>query len=98
MIQGGKFPALRDPRVFCCIFRDLRACRPELSDLRGSAPRLSGFRGVNFPLSGIYVFSAAFSGIYVHGQKILFGPVDKPVRRESTNLAVALKSMTNTEA
>ena len=32
------------------------------------------------------------------GQKILFGPVDKPVRRESTNLAVALKSMTNTEA
>ena len=24
--------------------------------------------------------------------------VDKPVRRESTNLAVALKSMTNTEA
>ena len=32
------------------------------------------------------------------GQKILFGPVDKPVRRESTNLAVALKPMTNTEA
>ena len=32
------------------------------------------------------------------GQKILFGPVDRPVRRESTNLAVALKSMTNTEA
>ena len=32
------------------------------------------------------------------GQKILFGPVDKPVRRESTNLAIALKSMTNTEA
>ena len=24
------------------------------------------------------------------GQKIMFGPIDKPVRRESTNLAIAL--------
>ena len=31
-------------------------------------------------------------------QKIMFGPVDKPVRRESTNLAIALKTMTNTKA
>ena len=27
------------------------------------------------------------------GQKVLFGPVDKPVRRESTNLAIALKEL-----
>ena len=26
------------------------------------------------------------------GQKVLFGPVDKPVRRESINLAIALKT------
>ena len=26
------------------------------------------------------------------GQRILFGPVDKPAQRESTNLAIALKS------
>ena len=32
------------------------------------------------------------------GHKTLFGPVDKPVRRESTNLAIALKSVINTKA
>jgi len=32
------------------------------------------------------------------GQKIVFGPVDKPIRRESTNLAIALKTITNTKA
>ena len=32
------------------------------------------------------------------GQKVLFGPVDKPVRRESTNLAIALKTITNKTA
>ena len=32
------------------------------------------------------------------GQKVLFGPVDKPIRRESTNLAIALKTITNKTA
>ena len=32
------------------------------------------------------------------GHKTLFGPVDKPVRRESANLAIALKTITNTKA
>ena len=42
MIQGGKFPALRDPGVFCCIFQDPRACTPALPDPRGFSTRFPG--------------------------------------------------------
>ena len=65
MIQGGKFHALRDPRVFCCIFRDPRACRPALSDPRGFSTRFGDPRGSAPRLPGSTRFCAQQFQIHV---------------------------------
>ena len=55
MIQGGKFPTLRDPGVFCCTLWDPRACRPALPDPRGFSTHFPGSTWFQYPPSGIHV-------------------------------------------